>query len=71
MSCPLCDGVGMVRTLDLESGGWEVCPEHPSSGGTSSHRSPVANTNQITRRATRCPIRGRPPAGPIGDSGGK
>lgn len=26
MSCPLCNDLGMVRTDDLESGGWEICP---------------------------------------------
>jgi hypothetical protein len=30
MSCKVCDGLGMVKTLDLENGGREVCPEcHP------------------------------------------
>lgn len=24
--CKLCGGVGMVKTMDIESGGWERCP---------------------------------------------
>jgi hypothetical protein len=26
MPCALCNDVGMVRTDDIERGGWEVCP---------------------------------------------
>lgn len=30
MSCPVCNDVGMVKTMDLENGGWETCPHcHP------------------------------------------
>ena len=61
----------MPASSQARSRRWAVRPEQPSSGGTSSQRAPVVRTNQITRTTIRWPIRGRPPLGPTGCSGGR